>query len=141
MNAETAWRAVTVLHSYCRAIDDRDATALTEVFTEDVVLAVTPIGSSEAHRFEGREAVVALLSSLFDQRDWSRHMVSNPLVDLAADGVVRVRSYFTFTMASGTTRTRGIGDYTASMRDADGGLLITELDVGIADETVSTSGE
>src|ERR1700760_5004306 len=118
VSADTAWRAISALLGYCRAIDEHDEGALVKVFTTDAVLLVSGAGSSDVHRFEGREPVVALLSSLFTQRDWSRHLVSNPLVD--DEGSIRVRSYFSFTMATGATRTRGLGTYAATLQNVAG---------------------
>lgn len=138
-DAELTNRATTALHRYCRAIDEHDATALTAVFSADTVLLVDMAAESgvQTHTFEGRDTVVPVLASLFEQRDWARHQIANALVDVAAGGEVTVRCYVNFLLVAGPKRTQGVGDYTASLRESDGLLLITRLRVRILDEIVS----
>jgi ketosteroid isomerase-like protein len=142
-DAELTNRATAALHRYCRAIDEHDAAALGSVFSEDAVLLVdmavdgTPEGGVQTHTFEGRDAVVPILASLFEQRDWARHQISNALVEVDPAGEVTVRCYVSFLLVAGASRTQGVGDYTASLRDGDGSLLVTRLRVRILDEIVS----
>jgi ketosteroid isomerase-like protein len=131
-DAETGWSASTVLFRYCRAIDSHDATALAAVFSEDVALVV---GAGDATQtFAGRDLVVSLLASLFEQRRWARHMVSNVLVDVNADGSLAVRSSFQYVLAKDGENAMGLGDYEVTMREIGGELLITVLSAAILDE-------
>jgi ketosteroid isomerase-like protein len=140
--SDIGWRASTVLHRYCHAIDHHDADALKAVFSDDVVLLVggetNEGGDGSQQSFAGRDTVVQILASLFEQRQWARHLVSNVLVHVGSDGDVDVRSSFQYLLAKQSERTIGIGDYHVTMRDVDGQLLITTFSAAILDEvTVS----
>jgi ketosteroid isomerase-like protein len=140
-----AWRASSLLHRYCRAIDNADPKALEDVFSEDCVLVVSGTtdegGDGREQSFPGRDAVVQILSSLFAQRQWARHLVSNVIVEAQADGAYEVRSYFQYWMGRGSETTSGVGDYHASMREADGHLVITRFSAAIVNEfTVPSRG-
>ncbi|HVW45143.1 MAG TPA: nuclear transport factor 2 family protein [Amycolatopsis sp.] len=123
-----AWRAITVLHRYCRAIDHHDAEALKDVFSEDAELV------AGEQTFAGRDTVVEILASLFGQRQWARHSVSNPLVDVEPDGTVVVRSYFHYVLSREPDATLGLGDYHVRLTEVDGNLLITRFHAAILDE-------
>jgi hypothetical protein len=123
-----AWRATSVLHRYCGAIDQHDAEALKDVFSEDVVLV------AGEQSFTGRDTVVEILSSLFAQRQWARHSVSNALVDTEPDGTVEVRSYFQYVLSRVADATLGVGDYHVRMSEVDGRLVITRFHAAILEE-------
>ena len=78
--------------------------------------------------------MVQILSSLFEQRRWSRHFVSNELVEDRDDDEVEVRSYFQFVLGKEEGRVIGVGDYRAVMRPVDGSLRICEFSASIVDE-------
>ncbi|HVU72668.1 MAG TPA: nuclear transport factor 2 family protein [Mycobacteriales bacterium] len=131
-------RASDVLHRYCAAIDSHDAEALAKVFSPDVVLAVAGAeGSAEEQTFPGRDTVVAILASLFEQRQWARHLVSNVRVAAQADGSLDVRSYFQFHLGRADGVTSGVGDYRVLMRDDDGRLVISRFTAAIVHEVTA----
>ncbi|WP_261570626.1 nuclear transport factor 2 family protein [Frankia gtarii] len=139
--AEIGWRAGTVLHRYCRAIDQGDAGALREVFAADAALVVAAAaaaavegGPGSEQVFSGRDTVVGILASLFDQRQWARHLVSNLFVDVEPDGSVDVRSYFQYWLGRADGTAHGVGDYHVTMRESDGRLAITTLAATILEE-------
>ncbi|KJE23364.1 SnoaL-like domain [Frankia torreyi] len=150
--AEIGWRAGRVLYRYCRAIDQGDAGALREVLAPDAALVVAggtvEGGPGSEQVFAGRDTVVDILASLFDQRQWARHLVSNLLVDVEPDGSVDVRSYFQYWLGRADGTAHGVGDYHVTMREADGRLAITTLSATILEEitlpaaapAVSTAG-
>ena len=135
---QLGWRAAEVLHRYCRAIDDHDAVALAAVFAPDVELVVggetTEGGDGSQQSFAGRDLVVQLLSSLFEQRNWARHSVANVLVGPGPDGTLVVDSYFNYLLAKAESRVVGVGDYHVDMLEIDGHLLITRFSAAILDE-------
>ncbi len=138
---DLAWQASTVLHRYCEAIDRHDADALRDVFSEDVVLLVAGDtgegdegGDAGRRSFAGRDTVVAILASLFEQRLWARHLVSNVLVDAADDGELAVRCSFQYLLAKADSRAIGVGDYRATMREVDGRLVMTRFSATVLDE-------
>ena len=127
--------ASALLHRYCAAIDTHDEAALAAVFSEDVVLAVAGAeGATEEQTFPGRETVVAILASLFAQRQWARHLVSNVRVEARADGTLDVRSYFQFFLGREDGTATGVGDYHATMRDEGGRLVISRISAAIVHE-------
>ena len=136
--SEVGWQARSLLHRYCKAIDDHDTEALHEVFSDDVVLVVgdETAGDSEGAKqsFTGRETVVQILSSLFAHRTWARHLVSNELVEDRDDGDVEIRSYFQFLLAKPQSRVIGLGDYRAIMRSVGSRLWIREFSASVLDE-------
>lgn len=135
-SSDIGWQARTALHRYCRAIDDHDAAALREVFTDDVVLWVGGRdGGGDARKsFVGRGIVVSMLSSLFEERLWARHVVSNELVEDGTDGSVEIRAYFQFLLAKSDSRVFGMGDYHATLRPDVGRLRISELSASLVDQ-------
>jgi hypothetical protein len=113
-----------VLRAYCRAIDSHDRGALKEVFSADATLRVGE------QRWEGRDGVMDNLASLFSERQWARHLVSNVQVTNRGDGALEVESYFQF-FIQGESLTTGVGDYRAVLA-GDGGLMrIQDLEVSI----------
>lgn len=131
--SEIVWQATAALHRYCRAIDQHDAAALSEVFTEDAVLVVGAGG--EQYTFSGREAVVGLLSSLFEQREWARHLVANVLIEPGSEGTIEVRSYVHFFLGQQDSIAVGVGDYAATMRESAGVMQISKFSATIIGES------
>ncbi|MCU4186641.1 nuclear transport factor 2 family protein [Acidiferrimicrobium sp. IK] len=135
--SDMGWQARSTLHRYCRAIDDHDIDALRDVFSEDVVLIVggdSTEGDGATQSFAGRETVAQILASLFQERNWARHVVSNEQVEERGDGGVEVRSYFNYLLAKPDTRVLGVGDYKAIMRREGDRLRIAEFSASILDE-------
>ena len=110
-----------VLHTYTLAVDSCDCDLLRSVFTPDVVL----------HRVDGprtgRDAVLEFYRSVFDGPvGWSVHLVTNVLVDRAADGLVS-QAAFHSAQLSGETLIDIYGRYRHRFVDADAdGLRIAE---------------
>jgi ketosteroid isomerase-like protein len=65
---------------YCMLFDDEDWDGLGELWTEDAAFVVDDVA------FEGRAAVMAFLSTCLPAGYRSKHMISRPVVDVAADG-------------------------------------------------------
>lgn len=142
-SSDIGWQARTVLHRYCKAIDDHDVDALREVFSDDVVLVVggdSVEGEGGTQSFAGRDTVVSLLTSLFEQRRWARHLVSNELVGIADGGRVDVTSYFQYLLSRSDGRVIGIGDYHAVMKSDGEGLRICQFSASILDEVEFKDG-
>ena len=143
-SSDIGWQARAVLHRYCKAIDDHDADALRDVFTEDVILVVggeSVEGEGGTQSFAGRDTVVPLLASLFEQRRWARHLVSNDLVGITEDGKVDVTSYFQYLLSRADGRVIGIGDYHAVMKSDGDGLRICQFSASILDEVEFKNGK
>jgi hypothetical protein len=65
---------------YCMLFDDEDWTSLAELWAEDAAFVVEDVA------FEGRRAVMEFLSTCLPAGYRSKHMISRPIVDVAADG-------------------------------------------------------
>jgi SnoaL-like domain len=136
VSAEDHWRALVLLHRYCRAIDHHDEPALRDVFSEDAMLVVRP-GHADAKEsaLRGRDAVVQALASLFARRSWARHIVSNELVERVEDGSLTISCYFSFVLADAPGRVEGLGDYEAHLVESGDRLAVARLSVSILERT------
>jgi 3-phenylpropionate/cinnamic acid dioxygenase small subunit len=65
---------------YCMLFDDEDWDGLDELWADDAAFVVDDVA------FEGRQAVMDFLSTCLPAGYRSKHMISRPVVDLAADG-------------------------------------------------------
>lgn len=65
---------------YCMLFDDEDWDGLDELWTDDAAFVV------EDMVFEGRQVVMDFLSTCLPAGYRTKHMISRPVVDLAADG-------------------------------------------------------
>lgn len=100
---------VDVLYRYATALDGRDWDLLSEVFTEDAVGVYT---GRINRTFEGREAIVGLVSSALTGLDVSQHMISNPVVQIDGDSAesrcyLRAQHYMAHPPAGATTHEVG----------------------------------
>jgi SnoaL-like domain len=65
---------------YCMLFDDEDWTGLDELWADDAAFVVDDVA------FEGRQAVMEFLRTCLPAGYRSKHLISRPIVDLAADG-------------------------------------------------------
>jgi len=65
---------------YCMLFDDEDWVGLNELWTDDAAFAVND------DAFEGRQVLIDFLSHCLPPGYRTKHMISRPLVELAADG-------------------------------------------------------
>ena len=70
-----------LLAAYCINFDDQNWDAFAELWTDDAVFMV------EAHAFAGKTAVLDFLSTCLPAGYVSKHMISQPLIELADDGL------------------------------------------------------
>lgn len=66
---------------YCMLFDDEDWEGLADLWTADAAFVV------EDQAFEGRDVLMAFLSTCLPRGYRTKHMIARPLVELAADGV------------------------------------------------------
>jgi uncharacterized protein (TIGR02246 family) len=69
-----------LVQRYAIAFDDRDWDTLAGLWTEDAAFV------ADGNAFEGREALLAFLTTCLPADYTSKHLCSPPLVELAADG-------------------------------------------------------
>ena len=65
---------------YCMLFDDEDWAGLDELWTDDAAFVV------EDQAFEGRDVLMAFLSTCLPRGYRTKHLIARPLVDVAADG-------------------------------------------------------
>ena len=70
-----------LLAAYCINFDDQNWDAFAELWTDDAVFMV------EAHAFAGKTAVLDFLSTCLPAGYVSKHMISQPLIEFAEDGL------------------------------------------------------
>ena len=66
---------------YCMLFDDQQWDAFAELWTEDAAFVVDGIA------FEGRDVMLEFLTTCLPAGYQSKHMISPPIVELAADGM------------------------------------------------------
>lgn len=69
-----------LLVTYCLAFDDQNWDEFSTLWTDDASFQV------EDHAFEGRSAVLDFLTTCLPEGYVSKHMISQPLIELADDG-------------------------------------------------------
>jgi uncharacterized protein (TIGR02246 family) len=70
---------------YCMLFDDQDWDGMADLWTDDAAFVISG-GAADDQRFEGRQAVLAFLRGCLPVGFQSKHMISPPLVEVAADG-------------------------------------------------------
>jgi hypothetical protein len=94
----------SLLSRYGHHADAKDEAGFVALFTDDGVWDLDATG-----RFAGSEAIRAFFSKL---PGGSRHITSNYVIDVAADGTARARSYVTLMgLEAGRPVVRGAGTY------------------------------
>lgn len=82
---------------YGRAVDRRDADALTSLFTSDVVLVLPPElnGTGAPSELVGRDEVVDAVVKSVQRYVLTRHVVDQPLLEAVSDVTARGETYCT----------------------------------------------
>ena len=85
-----------VLTRYSIAYDDNDMAEMADTFTDDAVLTMRIADGDLIGPFEGKEAVMKLMTdSLASQTDQRRHVTTNLAVRKETDDAASVESYLT----------------------------------------------
>lgn len=85
-----------VLNRYSIAYDDNDMAEMADTFTDDAVLTMRIADGDLIGPFEGKEAVMKLMTdSLASQSDQRRHVTTNMVVRKETDDSAVVSSYLT----------------------------------------------
>ncbi|WP_006241143.1 nuclear transport factor 2 family protein [Mycolicibacterium tusciae] len=109
------------LYTAARAMDDRDWTAVAEVFAAD---ATADLGTGP---LVGSAAIVALIRSYLDACGSTQHLLGNVIVDVAGDKAVsRAYVHDLHLSADGSERFYTMGDYHDSWERRAGQWQIVE---------------
>jgi len=75
-----------LISRYCFAFDDQDWSAFAELWTEDAAFVVGDMA------FEGRETMLAFLTTCLPEGYVSKHMCSRSLIELDSESTARART-------------------------------------------------
>jgi hypothetical protein len=91
-----------VLNRYSIAYDQNDMTEMADTFADSAVLTMRIQGGDLIGPFEGKEAVMKLMTdSLASQTDQRRHVTTNVVVRTETDTTASVESYLTLISIEG----------------------------------------
>jgi uncharacterized protein (TIGR02246 family) len=118
-----------VLNRYSIAYDDNDMAEMADTFAEDAVMSMRIAGGDLIGPFEGKAAVMKLMTdSLASQTDQRRHVTTNMAVRKETEDAATVNSYLTLISVEGGTATLlSTGKYEDELvREADGAWRFTK---------------
>jgi uncharacterized protein (TIGR02246 family) len=118
-----------VLNRYSIAYDDNDMAEMADTFTEDAVLTMRIAGGDLIGPFEGKTAVMKLMTdSLASQTDQRRHVTTNMAVRKETEDAATVTSYLTLvSVKDGTATVLSTAKYEDELaREADGAWRFTK---------------
>lgn len=112
-----------VLNRYSIAYDENDMTEMADTFAEDAVLTMRIGDGDQIGPFEGKAAVMKLMTdSLASQSDQRRHVTTNLAVRREDGQTAAVSSYLTLiSVADGTARVLSTARYEDELQREDDG--------------------
>lgn len=114
-------RALTL---FARAMDDRDWTAMAEIFADDAE------GNFGTGRLYGSAAIIELIRGYLDNCGPTQHLLGNVVIDVDGDNAVSrayIRDVHLRSDADSSARFYTLGDYKDTwLRQADGTWRLTE---------------
>lgn len=118
-----------VLYRYTMAFDDNDMTEMADTFTDEAVLSMRIGDGDLIGPFEGKEAVLKLMTdSLAGQTDKRRHVTTNLVMASETDTTASVRSYLTLiSISDGAAKVLSTALYDDDLRrESDGAWRFTK---------------
>jgi uncharacterized protein (TIGR02246 family) len=118
-----------VLNRYSIAYDDNDMAEMADTFTDDAVLTMRIADGDLIGPFEGKEAVMKLMTdSLAGQDDQRRHVTTNMVVRKETDDSAVVSSYLTLIQVKdGAAKVLSTARYDDELRrEGDGAWRFTK---------------
>ncbi len=112
-----------LLHRYSLAYDRNDMPTMAGTFTDEAVMTLRIAGGDLIGPFDGREAIMKLMTdSLASQTDQRRHLTTNLVVESETDDTASVVSYLTLiSVADAKATLLSTAVYEDELRrDADG---------------------
>lgn len=128
MDAEQKLEIHELLNRAAYSFDEHDLEMLEACFTEDATMLVNIADGSVYGPFEGREAIMGLLSGTLEaQTDTRRHIISNIFFENAgADSATVVSQVVLAATEDGEIRLITSGIYRDVVRRIDGGWQIAD---------------
>lgn len=118
-----------VLNRYSIAYDDNDMAEMADTFTDDAVLTMRIADGDLIGPFEGKEAVMKLMTdSVAGQDDQRRHVTTNMVVRKETDDSAVVSSYLTLIQVKdGAAKVLSTARYDDELRrEGDGAWRFTK---------------
>ncbi len=118
-----------VLNRYSIAYDQNDMTEMADTFAEGATLTMRIAGGDLIGPFEGKEAVMKLMTdSLASQTDQRRHVTTNVAIRKETEDAATVTSYLTLISVEGGKATLlSTAKYEDELvREGDGGWRFTK---------------
>ena len=118
-----------VLNRYSIAYDDNDMAEMADTFAEDAVLSMRIADGDLIGPFEGKTAVMKLMTdSLASQTDQRRHVTTNMAIRKETEDAATVNSYLTLISVEGGKATLlSTGKYEDELRrEGDGAWRFTK---------------
>ena len=118
-----------VLNRYSIAYDDNDMAEMADTFADDAVLTMRIADGDLIGPFEGKEAVMKLMTdSLASQNDQRRHVTTNMVVRKETDDSAVVSSYLTLIQVKdGAAKVLSTARYDDELRrEGDGAWRFTK---------------
>ena len=118
-----------VLNRYSIAYDDNDMAEMADTFAEDAVMTMRIAGGDLLGPFEGKPAVMKLMTdSLASQTDQRRHVTTNMAVRKETEDAATVSSYLTLIQVKdGAAKVLSTARYDDELRrEGDGAWRFTK---------------
>jgi uncharacterized protein (TIGR02246 family) len=118
-----------VLNRYSIAYDDNDMAEMADTFAEDAVMSMRIAGGDLIGPFEGKAAVMKLMTdSLASQTDQRRHVTTNMAIRKETEDAATVSSYLTLiSVKDGKATVLSTARYDDELvREADGAWRFTK---------------
>jgi 3-phenylpropionate/cinnamic acid dioxygenase small subunit len=127
IDSETKLEILELLARSAYALDERDLPLLESCFAPNATLVVEIAGGAGPTRFEGREAIMGLMSdSMAAQPDKRRHVTTNTIFLAKIGGEIEVVSNLTLTSAlNGAIRLVTSGLYRDRVRNEGGHWMLS----------------
>lgn len=120
-----------LLSNYAWAMDAGDFGALNEIFTSDASFVIHIAGADSVGPITSREAIVDFIASTVgDQQDQRRHVVSNQRFESQGEGTAVVTATLTLNViADGELEVKSTGVYRTELVQEDAGWRMSTLEI------------
>lgn len=117
-----------LLNRYSLAYDKPDMAVMAATFSDDAVMSLRIGGGDIIGPFDGKEAIMKLMTdSLASQSDQRRHLVTNLVIEKETDDEATVTSYLTLiSVADGKASLLSTAVYEDEVRKDDGEWRFTK---------------
>ncbi len=132
LSAEQKLQIHELLARWAYAYDQRDVEMLAACFAEDAVLTMRIADGDLVGPFEGREAIMGLMTgSLAEQTDVRRHVVSNQFFTSEGESPELISNLTLFATENGEIQLLSAGLYHDSVKQVDGRWVLSKRHIAL----------